>query len=76
MKRFGKLLYDEDVEHWRFEDRHGAWWLHSGDVLALHLGERYVQGRIEHAEGWYVLLGDARLTLWHKGTYAVRMDKQ
>lgn len=47
MKRFGKLLYDEDIEHWRFEDRHGAWWLHSGDTVAFHLGERYVQGRIE-----------------------------
>ena len=38
-KWFGKLLYDEQIKHWRFEDRHGAWWLHSGDTLALHFEE-------------------------------------
>jgi len=34
-----------------------------------------VQGRIDHAESWYILLGDARFTLWHKRCYAVRMEK-
>jgi len=75
MKRFGKLLYDEDTLQWRFEDSHGAWWLHSGEAEAFHLSDRYVQGRIEHAENWYILLDDVRFTLWCKETYAVRIKK-
>ena len=35
----------------------------AANTVAVHLGERYVQGRIEHAKNWYVLLGDARLSL-------------
>lgn len=75
MKRFGKLLYDEDILQWRFEDSQGAWWLRSGESVAFHLGDRYVQGRIKHDETWHILLGDVRFILCPKGTYAVRTER-
>jgi len=75
MKRFGKLIYDEDILHWRFEDSQGAWWLRPGESVAFHLGDRYVQGRIERDETWHILLGEVRFTLWPEGTYAVRIEK-
>lgn len=75
MKRVGRFLHDDGIEHWRFEVRHGGWWLHSVDAVAFHLGDRYVQGRMKHTENWYVLLGDARMSLWRKEIYAVRREK-
>lgn len=75
MKRFGKLFYDADVLQWRFEDRQGAWWVQNGECVAFHLGDRYVQGRMEHDEGWHLSLGDVRFVLWPKGIYAVRIEK-
>ncbi|MCF8568384.1 DUF5348 domain-containing protein [Alicyclobacillus tolerans] len=69
----GKFRYNSETDRWFFQSSDSTFDFHCGDALEIKVGNRYVFGRLEYDDTWYIIFPDARFTLRKKWIYLARV---
>jgi len=67
-----ELKYKPSTRRWHaYRKGSYACPLHSGDLLALEVADRYLSCRMVYDTDWYVLIGETKFRLHRKAVYRV-----
>lgn len=71
--RDAQMRYNPHTDRWTVQSNEQEYGLHCGETFDLVLEGQLYPCRLEMAETWYVVLGDAGLALRPREVYQVRI---